>query len=67
MKDIKVRRELFWDMDFDAMDENIHRVHIVQQVLNLGTPEEFREIMRYYGRGGGRRVEHREKSVEHRA
>lgn len=52
MKDLKVRRELFWDMDFDAMDEHIHRVHIVQQVLNLGTLEEYREILRYYGREG---------------
>ena len=49
MNHLKLRRELFWDMDFDSMDEEIHEIHIVQQVLNFGTLEEFAMLMHYYG------------------
>ena len=36
-------------MDPDGLDEQIHKTHIIQQVLNLGTIAEFDELMRFYG------------------
>lgn len=51
MKGLKIRQELFWDMDFHTMDPEVHRVTIVQQVLNYGTIEELRELIRFYGKG----------------
>lgn len=49
MLDLPLRKELFWDMDFSKLDPCIHKTHIIQQVLNLGTLEEFRNVLDYYG------------------
>ncbi|KAF0203370.1 MAG: hypothetical protein FD170_1089 [Bacteroidetes bacterium] len=43
------RRGLFWDVDFDLLNEQKHKTYIVQQVLNLGTIEEFKLLLDYYG------------------
>ncbi len=49
MKHLTLRHELFWDMNYDALDEQKHKVYIVQQVLNFGTLDEFRAILGFYG------------------
>ncbi len=51
MKHLKLRQELFWDVDFHSLDEEIHEIHIVQQVLNFGTLEEFSMLVHHYGSG----------------
>lgn len=46
---LPIRHGLFWDVDVSLLDEKKHQTYIVQQVLNLGTIEEFRLILEYYG------------------
>ena len=49
MLNLPLRKELFWDIDFSKLDAEIHKTHIVQQVLNLGTLKEFHVLMDHYG------------------
>jgi len=46
---LTLRKELFWDMDADTLDERIHQRYIVRQVIMFGTLDEFRTILSYYG------------------
>jgi len=50
MNQLKLRRELFWDMDYNSLDEEKHEIYIVQQVLNFGTLEEFAMLVHHYGK-----------------
>jgi hypothetical protein len=54
MLELPVRKELFWDVDYASLNEDIHKLFIIQQVLNLGTIEEFRSVLDYYGFDGVR-------------
>jgi hypothetical protein len=49
---LPIRKELFWDMDVNSLDEHRHKVHIIQQVLNFGTLDEFSAIKKFYGMEG---------------
>jgi hypothetical protein len=46
---LKIRMELFWDLDKDRLSEETHRRIIIERVLNLGNLSEFREIVKFYG------------------
>ena len=48
LKHINIRKELFWDVDQDRLDEEKNRRLIINRVLSLGTMEEFREMVKYY-------------------
>ena len=49
MINLLIRPELFWDMNLDDLDEEKHKKQIIQQVLMLGTLDEFSVILNYYG------------------
>jgi antitoxin HigA-1 len=49
MMNLKVRKVLFWDLDFDKLDTEKHKLHIIQQVLNLGNIDEFNAVLDHYG------------------
>ncbi len=53
-----IRRNLFWDYDFDRMDWGRYRKAIIHRVLTRGSKEEQREIARYYGIPFDRLAEH---------
>ncbi|MBL7905907.1 MAG: hypothetical protein JNL22_12870 [Bacteroidales bacterium] len=46
---LPIRRGLFWDVDVDQLDEQKHLSHMIKQVLNHGTIEEFKLLFDYYG------------------
>lgn len=46
---LPIRKELFWDVDVNTLDEQTHKRYIIQQVLNFGNLEEFRALLRWYG------------------
>lgn len=44
-----IRRELFWDTDFDALDWQLYREGIIARVIERGNDQEKREIASFYG------------------
>lgn len=38
---LPLRKELFWDIDFEKLDIEKHRRHIIEWVLTLGNLHEF--------------------------
>ena len=49
MKNLKLRTELFWDVDFNQLDEGKSKRLIIDRVLSLGTIKEFKDIIQVYG------------------
>ena len=49
MLHLKIRHELFWDLDRDRISENTSRRIIIQRVLSLGNLSEWSELVRFYG------------------
>jgi hypothetical protein len=45
-----LRRHLFWEYDFDHFDFDRSAALVIERVIERGNMEEWREIMRYYGR-----------------
>jgi addiction module HigA family antidote len=43
-----IRRNLFWDYDFDNMDWDRYRKAVIHRVLEKGTDEDKREIAHFY-------------------
>ena len=48
----KLSRTLFWDVDYNTIDMDKNAPFIVERVLNRGTIEDFRAILKYYGKQG---------------
>lgn len=48
MKQIPIRKELFWDIDITKLDLNKHRNLIIERVLSYGNVDEFRFILTQY-------------------
>lgn len=44
-------RWLFWDVDFDSLDVELHADAILARVLEAGRLEDVREIVSLYGQG----------------
>ncbi len=40
---------LFWDVDYNAIDWDKHRVFVILRVLSRGSIEDWKEIKAYYG------------------
>ncbi len=53
---LPIRKELFWDVDYQFIDPDTHRLYIIERVLNLGSLEEFRFILQHYGKSSIREV-----------
>ncbi|MBC6113220.1 hypothetical protein H7U22_22680, partial [Pedobacter sp. CCM 8938] len=43
-------RVLFWDLDFDKLDWNRNYRTIMERVLDKGSPKDWEEMIRFYGR-----------------
>ncbi len=48
--DLPIRKELFWDINVEALDPQYHKRIIIEWVFMLGTLQEFRTIMQHYGK-----------------
>jgi len=49
MLPFRIRPAIFWDVDVNTLDDVVHKQYIVQQVLQLGTIEEFISVEKHYG------------------
>jgi len=47
---LKLSRSLFWDVDPETVDSNMHVLFIIERVLTRGSWEEFKLIITYYGK-----------------
>ncbi len=45
---LKIRPELFWDIDFTKMDEVVNRRLIIERVFSMGTVAELKTILAFY-------------------
>jgi Family of unknown function (DUF6922) len=65
----KLRRHLLWEYDFGRFDFDRSAAVVIERVVERGNMEEWREIMRYYGREKileearkSRQLDHRDKN-----
>jgi hypothetical protein len=42
-------KSLFWDVNFEEIDSQIHSLFITERVLTRGTLDDFRAVKNYYG------------------
>lgn len=47
---MNLRPALFWDTDVNKIDLQKHRAFVIERITTRGRVEEFRELMKYYGR-----------------
>lgn len=52
----KIRKSIFWDTDFGALDWSGNRVAIVRRVFEYGDENAIREIIRFYGESEVREI-----------
>jgi hypothetical protein len=52
MFDLKIKKELFWDVDFNRLDKNKNKRLVIERVLSYGNLSELKEIINFYGREG---------------
>jgi hypothetical protein len=45
---LSLRKELFWDFDFEKLDAGKHKRIIIERVLTLGNLAELMCILKYY-------------------
>jgi hypothetical protein len=50
MKKLPLRKELFWDVNFQKLDINTHKRLIIERVLSLGNLNEFFFLLSTYDR-----------------
>jgi hypothetical protein len=51
MLTLHLRKELFWDVDFEKLDNSKNKTIIIERVLSLGNVSELKEIIKFYGKG----------------
>lgn len=44
-----IRKSLFWDAEFDKINWGKYKKAVIQRVLERGSKDEIKEIMRFYG------------------
>ena len=44
-----LRKELFWDVDFNKLDVDLAERLVIERVCSLGFPEELRNTILYFG------------------
>ena len=47
---LPLRKELFWDIDFDNLNIEKHKRLIIERVITLGELDEFHYILMIYGK-----------------
>jgi len=50
LKQLKIRNELFWDIDLNNLDEHKNRRLIIERIFNLGNLQEIKQAIDYYGK-----------------
>lgn len=50
LKLIKLRNELFWDIDPEKLDEQKNKRIIIERVVNFGNLADFKSIINFYGK-----------------
>jgi hypothetical protein len=45
---LPLRKELFWDIDFNSLDPELHKRLIIERVLTLGNLDEFFVLLKIY-------------------
>lgn len=46
---VKLRKQLFWDVDVKKLDEKKHAQFIIDRVLSFGDLEDYKAIKKHYG------------------
>ena len=60
----KIRRHLLWEYDFDRFDFKNSAFIVIERVIERGNMEEWREILRYYGRNEVLEVARKSKQLD---
>jgi hypothetical protein len=47
---LNVPKRYFWEFNYDRIDWDKEGVAIIQRVLERGTPGDYEELVKYYGR-----------------
>lgn len=50
MKQLKISKLSFWDIDFEKLDEEKNSQFIIQRIMEYGLFEEILSIIRFYGK-----------------
>ena len=58
-----LRRQIFWDIDFDKLDFQRYKSYIIQRVFERGNKDEIQEIIRFYGKDECRKTIRQAKSL----
>ncbi len=45
-------KPIFWSYDFDSLDSEEDRVHIIKQIINYGDLEDWKWLLDTYGESG---------------
>lgn len=62
----KIRRHLLWEYDFDLFDFERSAFVVIERVVERGNMDEWREIVRYYGREMILEVTRKSRQLENR-
>lgn len=58
-----LRRQVFWDIDFEKLDFQRYKRYVIQRVFERGNEAEIKEIIRFYGAKGCNKVISEAKSL----
>jgi hypothetical protein len=47
---LKLRPSLFWDVNVETIDLQKHRASVIERITSRGRLDEFRAMLRFYGR-----------------
>jgi hypothetical protein len=47
--ELQLRPSLFWDVNVDSIDLQIHRASVIERIILRGRFNEFKDILNYYG------------------
>ncbi|MBM3436427.1 MAG: hypothetical protein FJY07_09465 [Bacteroidetes bacterium] len=50
MLSFSIRKELFWDIDFNKLDQTLNKRLIIERVLSYGNLSELKTIYQFYGK-----------------
>jgi len=50
LKHLKIRNELFWDINLSNLDEHNNRRLIIERIFSLGNLQEIKQAIDYYGK-----------------
>ncbi len=45
-----ISRRIFWDVDYETINYQTDKLYVIDKVMNFGVWEDFKAMMRYYGK-----------------